>query len=76
MRAKLTLALVSDQEADLILTAVNPTHERLKRVDLAAGIAFDSLVLLIPTSDDSTNNTNAVVKPFQWLVDMVASRLI
>lgn len=52
----------------MIMSTINPLHERLKYVDFTTNIASDSLVLLIPTNDDMATNTTAVVKPFKWLV--------
>ena len=55
------------QEADLLVTSVAQSSERLKIVDITMPFAYDSFAFLIPVSD-VTANINAIIKPFQWPV--------
>ena len=55
------------QQADLLITSVFPTSQRLKIVDITLPWAYDHFAFLIPVNSEMAN-INAVTKPFQWPV--------
>ena len=55
------------QEADLLITGVVPTSQRLKIVDMTLPFGYDYYAFLIPVNSEMAN-INAVTKPFQWPV--------
>ena len=55
------------QEADLLITGVVPTSQRLKIVDMTLPFGYDHFAFLIPVNSEMAN-INAVTKPFQWPV--------
>ena len=61
--------IINLQEADLLMSPVLPTSERLKIIDLTLPMFYDLYSLLIPVSDETFSNSEAVVKPFQWPVN-------
>lgn len=44
------------------------SDRRMKIVDLTMPWLYDTLGFLIPVMSDDVANTNAVIKPFQWMV--------
>ena len=52
-----------------MLNAVLPRSERLKVIDITLPMFYDVYSLLIPVSDETFSNSEAVVKPFQWPVN-------
>ncbi|XP_059352708.1 glutamate receptor ionotropic, kainate 2-like isoform X1 [Daphnia carinata] len=54
-----------DGKCDFLVTAVVPTWERNKVVDLTLPWDYTTLTFLIPVHTD-TANIKSVVKPFQW----------
>ena len=55
------------QQADLLITSVFPTSQRLKIVDITLPWAYDHFAFLIPVNSEMAN-IDAVTKPFQWPV--------
>ena len=56
------------QECDLIITAMTPSSERFRKLELVHYWFYGQSAFLIPTPEEIGNNVGAVVKPFQFWV--------
>jgi ionotropic glutamate receptor len=56
------------QECDLIITAMAPSAERFRILELVHSWYYTPSAFLIPMPEDNANNVEAVVKPFQFWV--------